>query len=63
VFLVARITYLNVRYLVAAFYRLGHPLRERLGVLRALNMGCIEEYFEVLSLNIYPAESFTCPFL
>jgi hypothetical protein len=32
--------YLNFRYLVAAFYRLGHSLRERLGVLRALNMGC-----------------------
>jgi hypothetical protein len=29
----------NFRYLVAAFYRPGHPLRERLGVLGALNKG------------------------
>jgi hypothetical protein len=35
--------HLNFRNLVAAFYRLSHPLRERLGVLGALNMGrCIE---------------------
>jgi hypothetical protein len=37
--LAERIAYWNFRYLVAAFYRLDHPLRERLGVLGALNMG------------------------
>jgi hypothetical protein len=52
--------YLNFKYLVAAFYRLGHPLRERLGVLGALNMGhCIGGYSDVLSLDIVPSESFT----
>jgi hypothetical protein len=40
----------NFRYLVVAFYRLSHPLRERLGVLGALNMGrCIKKYYNVLS--------------
>jgi hypothetical protein len=35
----------NFRYLVTAFYRLGYPLRERLGVLEALNMGhCLKRY-------------------
>jgi hypothetical protein len=55
-----RFAYLNFRYLVAAFYRLGHPLRENLGVLGALNMGrCIGGYSDVLSCNIVPSESFT----
>jgi hypothetical protein len=31
--LAERFAYLNFRYLVAAFYRLGHHLRKRLGVL------------------------------
>jgi hypothetical protein len=31
--LAERFAYLNFRYLVAVFYRLGHPLRARLGVL------------------------------
>jgi hypothetical protein len=45
--LAERFTYLNFRYLVAAFYRLGHPL---LGLLGALNMGrCIKRYSDVLS--------------
>jgi hypothetical protein len=35
--LAEKFAYLNFRYLVAAFFRLGHPLRERLGVLGALN--------------------------
>jgi hypothetical protein len=49
--------YLNFRYLVAAFYRLGHPLRER---LRVLNMGhCVGRYSDVLSLDLVPSESFT----
>jgi hypothetical protein len=52
--------YLNFKYLVAAFYRLGHLLRERLGVLGALNMGhCIGGYSDVLLLDIVPSESFT----
>jgi hypothetical protein len=56
---VERFAYLKFRYLVAAFYRLGHPLRKRLGVLEALNMGrCIKGYFDVLSLDIVPSESF-----
>jgi hypothetical protein len=37
--LAERFAYLNFRYLVAdAFYRLDHALRERFGVLGALNM-------------------------
>jgi hypothetical protein len=52
--------YLNFRYLVAAFYRLGQPLREGLEVMWALNMGrCIRGYFVVLALDIVPSESFT----
>jgi hypothetical protein len=52
--------YLNFRYFVAASYRLGHSLRERLGVLGALNMGCcIGGYSDVLSLDIVPSESLT----
>jgi hypothetical protein len=55
-----RLAYLNFRYLVAVCYRLGHPLRERLGVLGALNMGrYIKGYSDVLSLDIVPSESFT----
>jgi hypothetical protein len=58
--LAEKFAYLSFRYLVAAFYRLGHPLRERLGVLGALNMGrCIKGYSDVLSLDIVPSESFT----
>jgi hypothetical protein len=60
--LAERFAYLNFRYLVAAFYRLGHPLRERLRVLGlgTLNMGrCIKGYSDVFSLNIVPSESFT----
>jgi hypothetical protein len=45
---------------VAAFYRWGHPLMERLEVLRALNMDrCIKGYSDILSLDIVPSESFT----
>jgi hypothetical protein len=52
--------YLNFRYLVAAFFRLGHPLRERLGVLGALNMGrCIKGYSNVSSLDVVPSYTFT----
>jgi hypothetical protein len=41
--LAEKFAYLNFRYLVAAFYPLGHPWRRRLGVLGALNMGrCIK---------------------
>jgi hypothetical protein len=58
--LAERFAYLNFRYLVAAFCRLGHPLRERLGVLGALNIGrCIRGYSDVLSLDKVPSESFT----
>jgi hypothetical protein len=58
--LTERFAYLNFRYLVAAFYRLGHLLRERLGVLGALNMSRhIRGYSDVLSLDIVPSESFT----
>jgi hypothetical protein len=54
--LAERFTYLNFRYLVATFYRLGHLLRERLGVLGALSMGCcIGGYSDVLSLDIVPS--------
>jgi hypothetical protein len=58
--LVERFAYLNIRYFVAAFYRLGHPLKERLGVLGVLGMGCyIRRYSAVLLLDIVPSESFT----
>jgi hypothetical protein len=54
-----RFAYLNFRYLVAAFYRLVHPLRQRLEVLEALNMGrCIGGYSDVLLLDIVPSEYF-----
>jgi hypothetical protein len=58
--LAERFAYLNFRYLAAAFYRLDHALKERLGVLGALNMGrCIKGYSNVLSLDIVPSELFT----
>jgi hypothetical protein len=58
--LAERFAYWNLRYIVAAFCRLGHPLRERLGVLGALNIGCCTKgYSDVLSFNIVPSESFT----
>jgi hypothetical protein len=58
--LAERFPYLNFRYLVAAFYRLGFSLRERLGVLGALNMSrCIKRHSDVLSTEIVPSESFT----
>jgi hypothetical protein len=58
--LAEKFAYLNFRYLVAAFDRLGHPLRERLRVLGALDMGrCIKRYSDVLSLDIVPSEYFT----
>jgi hypothetical protein len=54
-----RFKYLNFRYLVAGFYRLGHSLRERLGLLGALNIGrCVGGYSDVLSLDIVPSDSF-----
>jgi ribonuclease HI len=55
--LAERFAYLNLRYLVASFCRLGHPLREMLGVLGALNIG--RGHSDVLSLDIVPSESFT----
>jgi hypothetical protein len=58
--LAEKFAYLNFRYFVAAFYRLGHSFRERLGVLGTLNIGrCIEGYSDVLSLEIVPSESLT----
>jgi hypothetical protein len=58
--LAERFAYLKFRYLFAAFYRLGHLLRERFGVLGALNIGfCIGGYYDALSLDMVPSESFT----
>jgi hypothetical protein len=58
--LAERFTYLNFRYHDAAFYRLGHTLREKLEVLGALNMGrCIRVYSDVLSLDKVLSKSFT----
>jgi hypothetical protein len=52
--------YLNFRYLVAVFYRLGHPLREKQRALGIMNMNrCIQGYSNVLSMDITPSESFT----
>jgi hypothetical protein len=49
--------YLNFRYLV--FYRLDHPLKRRLEILRELNLGsCIAGYSNVLLLNIVSSESY-----
>jgi hypothetical protein len=58
--LAEKFAYLNFRYFVAAFYQLGHPLMERLGVMGAgaPNMShCIKGYSDVLSLDIVPSES------
>jgi hypothetical protein len=53
--LAERFAYLNFRYCVAAFYRLGHHLKERLRALGALNMSrCIGELSDVLSSDIVP---------
>jgi hypothetical protein len=42
------------------FLSIGHSLRERLGVLGALNMSrYIKGYSDILSLEIVPYESFT----
>jgi hypothetical protein len=55
-----RFFYLNSRYLVAVFYRLGHLLREKLRDLGTMNISrCIQGYFNVLSMDITPSESFT----
>jgi hypothetical protein len=56
-----RFVYLNSRYLVAVFNRLGHPLREPEGRdLGTMNMNrCIQGYSNVLSMDITPSESFT----
>jgi hypothetical protein len=55
--LTERFAYLNFRCFVPAFYRLGHPFKERLRVLGALNMGRgIKGYSDVLSLDIVPSE-------
>jgi hypothetical protein len=46
-------------YLVAVFYRLGHPLREKLRDLGTMNMSrCIQGYSIVLLMDITPSESF-----
>jgi hypothetical protein len=51
--LAEKFAYMNFRYLVAAFYRLGHSLKDRLGVLGALNMGrCIRGYSDFLLFDI-----------
>jgi hypothetical protein len=58
--LAEKFAYLNFRYHVAAFCRLDHPLREKLGVLRAQNIGrCIKGHSDVLSLDIVSCESLT----
>jgi hypothetical protein len=55
-----RFVYLNSRYIVAVFYRLGHPLREKLSDLGTMNMSrSTQGYSNVLSMNITPSESFT----
>jgi hypothetical protein len=55
-----RFVYLYSRYLVAVFYRLSHPLREKLTDLGTMNMSrCIQGYDNVLSMDITPSESFT----
>jgi hypothetical protein len=52
-----RFVYLNSsRHLVAVFYRLGHPLREKLRDLGTMNMSrCIQGYSNVLSMEITPS--------
>jgi hypothetical protein len=56
--LAGRLAYLNFRYFLAAFYRLGHPLRKRLGVLGALNMSrCIKGYSDDFSNETFTQHS------
>jgi hypothetical protein len=58
--LTERFVYLNSIYLVAVFYRLGHPLREKLRDLGTMNMSrCIQGYSNVFSMIITPSLFFT----
>jgi hypothetical protein len=58
--LAERFVYLNLRYLVADFYRLDHHLKRRLENLRELNLGrCNVGYSDVVPLNIVSTGSFT----
>jgi hypothetical protein len=52
--------YLNSIYLVAVFYRLGYPLREKLRDLGKMKMNrcCIQRYSNALSMDITPSGSF-----
>jgi hypothetical protein len=53
-----KFVYLNSRYLVAVFYWLGHPLREKLRDLGTMKINrFIQGYSNVLSMDI--TESFT----
>jgi hypothetical protein len=52
--------YPNLKYLMAVFYRIYHPLKRRLETLRELNLSrCLGGFFDVLPLNIVSSESFT----
>jgi hypothetical protein len=55
-----RIRYLNFRYFVAAFGKIGHPLKEKLRILESLNSRRTFTSFEAVNqLNIVETESFT----
>jgi hypothetical protein len=56
-----RLAYLKFRFLVAAFYRLGHSLRERLGVLGGAEYVSLHQriFQFLIILDIVSSESFT----
>jgi hypothetical protein len=56
--LAERFPFLNFRYLVAAFYRLGHRWGRRLECWERWTGFCIKRYSDVLSLDIVPSEPF-----
>jgi hypothetical protein len=52
--------YLKLRYVVAVFYGLEHPLKGKIKTLKKLYMDCcIAGYFDVVPLTIVSTEFFT----
>jgi hypothetical protein len=56
-----RLVYLNSRYLVAVFYRLGHPLREKLRDLATMNMSrCIQGSGSLRDISYHRSLALRC---
>lgn len=56
----SRIQYLNFRYFIAAFGKLGHLLKEKLIILNSLNpQRTIKSFETVIQYNILQSESYT----